>query len=103
MRLGRQAPLVDHDFSAQRIAWGARLTGSPRELLNAERQSAEAEVAKFLRETLATGLMPQRDIKDAAEAHGHSWRTIRRAQQVLNIKPTKDGKGPWCWTLPPDD
>ena len=39
------------------------------------------------------------DIKKAAEAHGHAWATIRRAQLDLGIKPVKVGKA-WHWKLP---
>jgi hypothetical protein len=41
-----QAPLPGLDFSAQRIDWGCRLTGSARELLNFERQSAQSAAAE---------------------------------------------------------
>ena len=95
-----QEPLRDLDFSAQRVNWGARLTGSPRELLSAQKQSAEAEASGFLREFLTAGALPQREVKEAAEAHGHSWATIRRAQAKLKIKPVKTPKG-WCWEMPP--
>jgi putative DNA primase/helicase len=96
----RQEPLIGYDgLSAQRIDWGRKLTGSPRELLNAQKQSAEASATEFLREFLTAGGQPQREVKDAAEAHGHAWRTIRRAQTVLGIKPKKVSKV-WCWELP---
>lgn len=95
-----QEPLVGYDgLSAQRISWGARLTGSPRELLNSQKQSAQASAAAFLCESLTSGGQPQREIKDAAEAHGHSWATIRLAQKTLGIKPKKVGKE-WYWELP---
>lgn len=94
-----QAPLPDHDFSAQRVDWGAQLRGSARELLSAAKQSAEAEAATFLTAFLSDGPKPQREVKDAADAHCHSWATIRRAQQKLGIKPQKVDKR-WCWELP---
>jgi putative DNA primase/helicase len=94
-----QEPLIDFDFSAQRIAWGAKLNGSPNELLNEKKQTAAADAAEFLREILQTGSCPQKEIKDAAEAHGHTWATIRRAQRELGIKPQKTGKT-WTWELP---
>jgi hypothetical protein len=96
-----QEPLIGHDFSAQRVAWGAKLTGSPRELLDAIKQSGRAEAARFLRDILASGAVPQPEVKAAAEAHGHSWTTVRRAQKDLGVKPVKNGKG-WCWQLPPE-
>src|SRR5262249_36905104 len=91
--------LRGHDFTAQRVDWGKRLTGSPRELLNAEKQSAQALAETFLRDFLAVGPRSQPDVKAAAEAHCHSWPTIRRAQQRLGIKPQKQGKA-WVWWLP---
>jgi hypothetical protein len=100
-----QAPLVERDFFAQRVAWGAKLNGSPRELLNAEKQSAEAKAARFLREFLDVGPKLQREIKVAADAHGHAWATVRRAKEKLGIKPVKDEvkDGAWSWELPRED
>jgi hypothetical protein len=94
-----QAPLQDHDFTAQRIEWGKRLTGSARDLLNAQKKSAESSAEAWLREFLATGPQPQRDVKAAAEAHGHAWRTVERAKTKLGIKPYQEGKA-WIWALP---
>jgi putative DNA primase/helicase len=95
-----EEPLIDYgDLSAQRISWGAKLIGSPIELLTAEKQSAKAAATAFLREFLANGSKPQPEIKDAAEAHGHTWATIRRAQQTLRIKPKQADDG-WHWELP---
>lgn len=95
-----QAPLPDHDFSAQRIAWGNILTGSPKDLLDGNRRSAQAEAASFLTEYLKDGELPAKDIKEAAEAHGHSWATVRRAQVKLGIKPRQAAKNKWLWQLP---
>jgi hypothetical protein len=72
---------------------------SPRELLNAAKQSAQADAAGFLREFLGSGSVPQREVKTAAEAHGHTWATIRRAKATLKIKPVKVG-AVWQWELP---
>ncbi len=95
-----QEPLPDYDFAAQRIAWGVRLNGSPAELLNQKKQSERAGATAFLRDLLQDGSCAQREVKAAAEAHGHSWATVRRAQLELGIKPKKVGKA-WCWELPP--
>ncbi len=94
-----QEPLIEHDISAQRVAWGAKLVGAPRDLLDHKKQSAKADASGFLREILADGGMPQREVKAAAEAYGHAWATVRRAQGELGIKPVKNGKT-WCWELP---
>jgi len=58
-----QELLVGCDFSAQRVAWGAKLNGSPRDLLNAQKQTAEAKAAGSLRVaqfkiTAGVGLLP---------------------------------------------
>ena len=74
-----QAPLPEHDFTAQRIAWGTILTGAPRDLLNGNRRSAQANASAFLTEFLKGGERPANEVKEAADAHGHSWATIRRA------------------------
>jgi hypothetical protein len=95
-----QAPLPDHDFSAQRVDWGPQLKGSARELLNAAKRSAEAEAVAFLTTFLADGPKPQKEVKTAADAHCHAWMTIRRAQLRLGIKPKQVGKA-WLWELPP--
>jgi hypothetical protein len=95
-----QALIRDHDdFFAQRVDWGPQLNGPARELLNAIKQSALAEATAFLKEFLRDGAKPQKDIKDAAEAHGHSWATIRRAQKKLGIKPKQEDRA-WYWELP---
>jgi putative DNA primase/helicase len=94
-----QSPLVGYDFSAQRISWGTRLRGPARDLLNSARQSAQAKAAAFLTELLEGGPQPSREIRDAAEAHGHSWATVRLAQKHLGVKAKKDGKQ-WLWVVP---
>jgi len=95
-----QAPLVGYDdFSAQRIDWGSRLTGPARELLDTTKQSAQAAAEEFLATFLADGPRPQREVKDAAEAHCHAWRTVQRAQQKRGIASRKEGKA-WVWELP---
>jgi hypothetical protein len=93
-----QAPLPDHDFNAQRIDWGKRLSGSARELLNGQKRSALAQAVAFLESFLADGPKQQEEVEAAAKAHCHTWATIRRAQEKLRIKPYKDGV--WYWALP---
>jgi putative DNA primase/helicase len=99
------APVPGHDFGAQRVDWGAALEGSARELMAVEQfdTAGEAldEAADFLTDTLASGSVPTRDLKAAAEAHGHSWATVRRAQAQLGIRAFKPGlKDGWAWELP---
>lgn len=54
----------------------------------------------FLRELLAKGPVPSKQIRADTEGAGHAWRTIQRAQKALGIVAVKDGmKGGWVWRL----
>ena len=57
----------------------------------------------FLRTTLAVGPLAVRQIEAEANAAGLSWRTVRRAKEVLGVKASKTGlDGGWVWALPQD-
>jgi len=57
--------------------------------------------AKWLRDLLAGGPMPVREIEDEAGAAGVSWATVRRAAGGLGITTQKAGyEGGWAWRLP---
>lgn len=65
----------------------------------------EREDAKeWLERLLVVGPMPVKDIKGAAEAEGHSWRTLVRAKASLNVQSVATGAGgrgqAWSWKLP---
>ena len=99
------APVPGHNFHAQSVEWGEPLEGSARELMAIEdpegggRAAAEAE--RFLSEILAGGPVTTVEIRAAADAHGHAWRTLRRIKDDLGIVATKAGfKGGWAWRLP---
>jgi putative DNA primase/helicase len=63
--------------------------------------SAGAEAEEFLRDVLADGPVPQKEVRAATEGTGLSWATVRRAKSRLGIKPYKDGmEGGWLWGLP---
>lgn len=94
-----QAPIIGHDFTAQRVDWGVQIRGSARELLDAKKRSAQAEAVAFLSTFLADGAKPQREVKEAADAYVHTWGTVRLAQKKLGIKPYRNGKA-WLWQLP---
>ena len=96
-----QAPLPEHDFSAQRVQWGKQLIGSARELLDTTtKRSAKNDAADFLKTFLSDGAKRQPVVKEAADAHGISWSSIRRAQNDIGIKPKEEDTG-WWWELPP--
>ena len=91
---------------AQRVDWGEPLEGSARELMAVEDADAGAdamaEAEAFLADLLRDGAMATREIKEAAKAHGHSWRTLNRAKNNMGVEATKSGfKAGWSWLLPP--
>jgi putative DNA primase/helicase len=108
-----QELLADFDFSAQRIAWGAALEGSARELLNdveqagdtAPRSSPRRDIAvEFLRDLLADGRISVKRIEAESKAAGMSWATVRRAATALGVVAARIGglgdSGEWQWRLP---
>lgn len=99
------APVPGHNFHAQGVEWGEPLEGSARELMAIEdpegggRAAAEAE--RFLSEMLASGPVATVELREAANAHGHAWRTLQRIKDDLGIVAAKIGfKGGWAWRLP---
>jgi AAA domain len=61
------------------------------------------DAAEWLRELLADGPMPQRDVAEAAKANGISEATLRRAKAKAGIESRKQGNGRdarWTWRLP---
>jgi AAA domain len=102
--------VVAERIVASRIAWDSNpVTGTVDNVLaesndtGAER-SAKAEAADFLRDLLANGSMPSKEIKEHAEAAGYSWATIKRAKKSARIEHYREGgmaaAGHWLWRLP---
>jgi putative DNA primase/helicase len=89
----RQDPLLDHDFSAQRIIWGKWLDGSALELLETRQEKGKKLQAIALLDTiLVNGPVPMTEIKEAAAANGISWPTVERAKaEAKNIKAEQAG------------
>jgi putative DNA primase/helicase len=89
---------------ASAVEWLEAIEGSARDLLGEAEEREEAgggtlaDAKAFLSELLADGPQPMREIKQAAAAHGHSWRTVERAKSQLGVVAKKRGLGgPWEW------
>ena len=105
--------LVGKDIVASAITWESeRITRTADEILAAGREANEkperSEAEEFLRDVLSAGPRPSTEIEAEAKGAGVSWRTVRRAQKTLGIKPHRkaesgDGLGKagrWYWSLP---
>ncbi|MBU0555816.1 MAG: AAA family ATPase [Alphaproteobacteria bacterium] len=90
---------------ATRVQWGAALDGTARELLaGVEAQGEEANerrgAANWLRDLLADGPLPAREVKRHADEAGHAWRTVQRAMQTAGVVSERGGFGkPAAWRL----
>jgi putative DNA primase/helicase len=97
-------PVPGHGFPAQRIDWGEALEGSARELMAVEDADASGEAIDaetFLADLLRDGPVATREIKAAASAHSHTWRTVERAKKSLGVVAAKGGFNEgWSWQLP---
>jgi len=105
--------LVGEDIVASRVWWDTQpVTITANEALAAEASGTEAqteraEAEELLRDFLSDGPRPVTEIEAEAKGAGISWRTVRRAQKALGIKPYRkaesgDGLGKagrWYWSL----
>ena len=99
------APVPGHGFNNQAVEWGQSLDGTARELMAVEQPDDEGEAedaTAFLSDVLKGGPVPTKDLKAAATAHGHKWRTLERVKRDLGVEAVKLGmKEGWAWKLPP--
>jgi putative DNA primase/helicase len=92
-------------ITASRIAWGAAVQGTARELLtdpneeDGAEQSAVSGAKEFLEEVLRDCPIWSKDIQAQAKEAGISWRTVRRASDELQIIKQKGTEGRWYWKL----
>jgi putative DNA primase/helicase len=88
---------------ACRVAWGAAVQGSARELLTDPSEQDDGKTAvdsatDFLREVLKDGSTPCKTVQAEGKEAGISWASIRRAADSLMVIKTK-GVGGWYWKL----
>jgi putative DNA primase/helicase len=101
---------VEHpsDRYAPCIQWrDGEIEDDINDLLDQERTGQDRgerdDAADWLRECLADGRWPAKDIKRMASESGHSWATIRRAKDEVGARATRDGfgsSGIWYWEMP---
>ena len=99
-------------IKTSRVMWEAgtvtiTATDAMRPQVNEEERGELDEAKDFLTGLLADGPISSKQIRADAEGAGHSWITIRRAQQALGIVAFKVGmKEGWSWrlntSLPPE-
>jgi hypothetical protein len=66
-----------------------------------ERTTERDEAAEWLKEYLAAGTKPAKEVIDDAKENGISERTLRRAFKELGLRSRKDKEqNCWCWSLP---
>lgn len=91
-------PLPVSDTTADQVLSAGRSDDKP----------TRTEAEDFLRDILAGGPRPSKDIEAEAKEAGLNWRTVRRAQKALGVKAVRraesgDGLGKagrWYWELP---
>ena len=91
------------------IAWGKAVEGTARELLTDPNEDADSgdksasdSAEDFLRELLICPT-PTKTVQAEAKEAGHSWATVRRAAQSVNVVRKKAGmEAGWYWSLPPE-
>lgn len=104
---GYTLELVDFDGEdVSKVAWGAPLEGSARELLgDAEMvgDSPRDDAAEWLDAMLAGAEVPVAEIKKQATAAGFSWRTVERAKSEMSVIAEAVGRQGggvvWHWRL----
>jgi hypothetical protein len=90
-----------------KIAWHGYSDLTAESLLaapvDAEERDGQAQAEDFLRELLADGPLPAKQIWQAAEGAGVSHYSVRTAKVRLKVRVSKDGfGGGWTWELPND-
>lgn len=91
---------------ASYVSWGAAVKGTAQELLSEpgaqdnEEKGAQQNAHDFLTEMLKDCPVCSKDLEVQAKIAGISWRTIRRAADVMGIikRPAADKR--WYWRLP---
>jgi hypothetical protein len=85
------------DIQAGRVEWLGESSYTADDLCKPDKGtdgSALEEAVEFLKEVLAEGAMPSKDVKAEAKEDGISIATLIRAKKALGIKPQKGSNRP---------
>jgi RecA-family ATPase len=101
-------PGTDPLIRTSRVLWDNELVTKNAEDVfttpDREERSAVEEAEDFLRDALRMGWVKTVELQAQARKAGISWITVKRAQNKLQIKPTRHGGlgagGGWGWELP---
>ena len=101
-----EAVTLDGGIETTHAVWDGTIEGTARQILDSVEYEEDAggeqqDAEQFLRDLLADGPVPTKQIKADASGAGYSWRTIERAKRDLGIEAIKAGmKVGWEWHLP---
>ncbi len=101
----RQGELSGHPgIYPSAVVWGNLIEGSARELLAAAEHTEDSpadDSTDFLRELLAEGRRPAKEIYAEAEQAGYSRDQMKRAKARIGVTTRKLGMNAgWVWVLP---
>jgi len=99
--LGPIADPVGYSIEKGEFRWTGETSLTAGQILAAEvEDSALDEAKEFLREILAGGPVPAKEVDESAREAGISRATLRRAKKAQGVKSGKDGqRGPWKWEM----
>lgn len=91
---------VAPEVEGQRVQWLEALQGTARELLTeadadsaGEDEGGARDCADWLREFLAAGPVPPREVKRCADEAGYAWRTVQRSMRRAGVDSRRIGFG----------
>ena len=87
------------------VKWGAAVEGAARELLatadatdDPDERDALDDAKQFLRDLLADGAVPAKQVEADIRGAGYAIRTVTRAKKAVGATSYKEGKN-WFWKI----